>query len=45
MRKLLFYLLAFFPLYATAQQAVNMKFGKPTDEEMKMTVYAADSSA
>ena len=32
-------------LTATAQQAVNMKFGKPTDEEMKMTVYAADSSA
>ena len=30
---------------AVAQQAVNMKFGKPTDEEMTMTVYDADSTA
>ena len=28
-----------------AQQAVNMKFGKPTDEELKMTVYGPDSTA
>ena len=30
---------------AAAQQVVNMKFGKPTDEEMNMTVYDADSTA
>lgn len=29
----------------TAQQEVNMKFGKPTDEEMTMTVYGPDSTA
>lgn len=29
----------------SAQEAVNMKFGKPTKEEMGMTVYAPDSSA
>jgi len=28
-----------------AQEAVNMKFGKPTKEELGMTVYAPDSSA
>lgn len=28
-----------------AQQEVNTKFGKPTKEEMTMTVYAPDSSA
>lgn len=30
---------------AAAQQVVNTKFGKPTDEEMAMTVYDADSTA
>ena len=30
---------------AVAQQTVNMKFGKPTDEEMTMTVYDVDSTA
>ncbi len=30
---------------ATAQQAVNLKFGKPTKEELSMTTYTADSSA
>ena len=32
-------------LIGFAQQPVNTKFGKPTDEEMRMTVYEADSSA
>lgn len=32
-------------LNATAQQTVNMKFGKPTKEELQMTTYADDSSA
>ena len=31
-------------LDATAQQAVNMKFGKPTKEELQMTTYAEDST-
>lgn len=32
--------------FATANAAdVNMKFGKPTQEEMKMTVYEPDSAA
>ena len=30
---------------AVAQQEVNMKFGKPTDEEMTMKVYSGDSTA
>ena len=30
---------------ATAQDNVNMKFGKPTKEEMQMTVYEADPNA
>lgn len=38
----LFILLAMGCLTAVAQQ---MKFGKPTDEELKMTVYEPDSSA
>ena len=32
-------------LTVTAQQTVNMKFGKPTEEELQMTTYAPDSSA
>lgn len=38
----LFILLAMSCLTVVAQQ---MKFGKPTDEELKMTVYESDSSA
>ena len=32
-------------LTVTAQQGVNMKFGKPTEQELQMTTYAPDSSA
>ena len=32
-------------LFCTALQAQNLKFGKPTDEEMKMTVYDKDPDA
>ena len=32
-------------LTVTAQQTVNMKIGKPTEEELQMTTYAPDSSA
>ena len=32
-------------LTASAQDEVNMKFGKPTKEEMAMTTYAADPQA
>ena len=32
-------------LTVTAQDDVNMKFGKPTKEEMQMTEYKADPSA
>ena len=32
-------------LTGMAQQTVNKKFGKPTKEEMQMTVYEADSAA
>ena len=32
-------------LTVSAQQNVNMKFGKPTKEEMEMTVYAPDPDA
>ena len=38
--------LLFWPVYsAVAQDNVNMKFGKPTKEEMQMTTYAADPNA
>ncbi len=40
------FILLFWPLYSVmAQDNVNMKFGKPTKEEMQMTTYAADPSA
>ena len=32
-------------LTSNAQDNINMKFGKPTKEEMQMTTYAADPSA
>ena len=32
-------------LTATAQEAVNMKFGKPTKEELSMTTYEKDTNA
>ena len=32
-------------LTASAQQSVNMKFGKPTKEEMEMTVYSPNPNA
>ena len=39
-------LLLFWPVFsAVAQDNVNMKFGKPTQEEMQMTTYAADPDA
>ena len=41
----LFILMAWPFLAAMAQDNVNMKFGKPTNEEMQMTVYEADPSA
>ena len=44
----LLYLLAllFCPVYmATAQDKVNMKFGKPAKEEVQMTAYAAEPDA
>lgn len=41
----LFLLLASAWLTATAQQAVNMKFGKPTKEELEMTTYESDPNA
>lgn len=45
-KKLFFVLVvATISLTATAQQTVNMKFGKPTEEELQMTTYAPDSSA
>ena len=38
--------LLFWPVYsAVAQDNVNMKFGKPTKEEMQMTTYAAEPDA
>ena len=38
--------LLFWPICsAVAQNDVNMKFGKPTKEEMQMTTYAADPDA
>ena len=40
------FILLFWPLYSVmAQDNVNMKFGKPTKEEMQMTTYAADPYA
>ena len=44
-RKMLMVLGMMVATSAAAQQVVNMKFGKPTDEEMNMTVYDADSTA
>ena len=41
----LFVLLAWPMVAATAQDNVNMKFGKPTQEEMQMTFYQADPDA
>ena len=41
----LFALLVWPFMTATAQDNVNMKFGKPTKEEMQMTVYEADPNA
>lgn len=41
----LFVLLAWPFMAASAQNQVNMKFGKPTKEEMQMTVYEADPGA
>ena len=41
----LFVLLAWPLMTATAQDNVNMKFGKPTQEEMQMTVYKAEPNA
>ena len=38
-------LLATLWLTATAQETVNMKFGKPTKEELSMTTYEADPQA
>ena len=40
------FILLFWPLYSVmAQDNVNIKFGKPTKEEMQMTTYAADPNA
>ena len=33
------------PLVASAQEQPNMKFGKPTQEELQMTAYAAEPDA
>ena len=41
-KKLLFILFLMSALTVSAQQNVNMKFGKPTKEEMEMTVYSPD---
>jgi len=38
-------LASFWALCGTVLQAQNLKFGKPTDEEMKMTVYEEDRDA
>ena len=45
MRRMLMVLGMMVAATAVAQQGVNMKFGKPTDEEMAMKVYSADSTA
>ena len=44
-KKLLFILFLMFALTVSAQQNVNMKFGKPTKEEMEMTEYSLDPDA
>ena len=44
-RNVLIILLTVFWLTATAQETVNMKFGKPTKEEMTMTTYESDPQA
>ena len=44
-RIFLFLLLAFPFITATAQDNVNMKFGKPTKEEMQMTLYEPEPEA
>ena len=41
----LLFLLACTWLTAIAQEDVNMKFGKPTKEEMQMTIYTPDPQA
>ena len=41
-----FFSLLFWPVYSVvAQDNVNLKFGKPSKEEMQMTTYAADPNA
>lgn len=44
-RNTLIILLTMFWLAANAQDNINMKFGKPTKEEMSMTTYEADPQA
>ena len=44
-RNTLTILLTMFWLAANAQDNINMKFGKPTKEEMSMTTYEADPQA
>ena len=44
-KKLLVILFLMTGLSISAQQNVNMKFGKPTKEEMEMTVYSPDPDA
>ena len=44
-RNTLTILLTMFWLAANAQDNINMKFGKPTKEEMSMTTYGADPQA
>ena len=41
---LLLFIFSFFYAFSTVT-AQNLKFGKPTDEEMKMTVYEQDKEA
>ena len=43
--KKLFTLSALFMLCLTTMNGQNLKFGKPTDEEMTMAVYDADKDA
>ena len=43
--RLLLILFLMSALTVSAQQNVNMKFGKPTKEEMEMTVYSPDPDA
>jgi hypothetical protein len=44
-RTILLFIFSAFLLSMNAQQEVNMKYGKPTDEELRMTVYEPDNSA